>query len=131
MLLHSSPTPLLIICKPFWVLLHEHDGLFKVDKERLLKINSLGQMMIASRHGNTPVKKGDKLAGTRIIPLVIEKEKMEPVKQIAKEGPILSLLPYQPKKAAGDHYGKVRVYFGRIRDTFTPVIEEKLKEYGR
>ncbi|WP_346684081.1 molybdopterin-binding protein [Anaerostipes butyraticus] len=107
----------------------EHDGLFKVDKERLLKINSLGQMMIASRHGNTPVKKGDKLAGTRIIPLVIEKEKMEPVKQIAKEGPILSLLPYQPKKAAVITTGN-EVYFGRIRDTFTPVIEEKLKEYG-
>ena len=107
----------------------EHDGLFKVDKERLLKINSLGQMMIASRHGNTPVKKGDKLAGTRIIPLVIEKEKMESVKQIAKEGPILSLLPYQPKKAAVITTGN-EVYFGRIRDTFTPVIEEKLKEYG-
>ena len=34
-------------------------------------------MMIATRFGDTPVKKGDKLAGTRIIPLVIEKEKMD------------------------------------------------------
>ena len=33
-------------------------------------------MMIATRHGNFAVKKGDKLAGTRIIPLVIEEEKM-------------------------------------------------------
>lgn len=40
-------------------------------------MNSLGEMMIASRHGDFPVKKGDKLAGTRIIPLVIEKEKMD------------------------------------------------------
>ena len=47
------------------------------DKEKLKKVNSFGEMMIASRHGNTPVKAGDKLAGTRIIPLVIEKEKME------------------------------------------------------
>ena len=39
----------------------------------------MGEMMIASRHGNFAVKKGDKLAGTRIIPLVIEKEKMEPI----------------------------------------------------
>ena len=51
------------------------DGLFKVDSRRLQLVNSFGQMMIATRHGNTPVKKGDKLAGTRIIPLVIEKEK--------------------------------------------------------
>ena len=49
------------------------DGLFKVDGARLRLVNSLGQMMIATRHGNTPVKKGDKLCGTRIIPLVIEK----------------------------------------------------------
>ena len=34
--------------------------------------------MIASRHGDFPIKKkGDKVAGTRIIPLVIEKEKMD------------------------------------------------------
>ena len=46
------------------------DGLFKVDGARLRLVNSFGQMMIATRHGNTPVKKGDKLCGTRIIPLV-------------------------------------------------------------
>ena len=58
-------------------LIADCDGLFKVDREKLRKVNSLGEMMIATRHGNTFVKKGDKLAGTRIIPLVIEKEKME------------------------------------------------------
>ena len=42
-------------------------------------------MMIACRHGNFPVKKGDKIAGTRIIPLVIEKEKMERAKKAAGE----------------------------------------------
>ena len=49
--------------------------IFKVDREKLRKVNSLGEMMIATRHGNTFVKKGDKLAGTRIIPLVIGKSK--------------------------------------------------------
>ena len=56
-------------------LIAEKDGLLKVDKNKLFAVNSFGQMMIATRHGNTMVKKGDKLAGTRIIPLVIEKEK--------------------------------------------------------
>ena len=46
-----------------------------MDREKLRKINSLGEMMIATRHGNTFVKKGDKLAGTKVIPLVIEKRK--------------------------------------------------------
>ena len=58
-------------------LIAECDGLLKVDTERLNAVNALGEMMIACRHGNFPVKKGDKIAGTRIIPLVIEKEKME------------------------------------------------------
>ncbi len=37
--------------------------------------------MIATRQGNVPVKKGDKLAGMRIIPLVIEKEKMQQIQE--------------------------------------------------
>ena len=56
-------------------LIADCDGLLKVDTERLNAVNALGEMMIACRHGNFPVKKGDKIAGTRIIPLVIEKEK--------------------------------------------------------
>ena len=46
--------------------------------------------MIASRHGDFPVKKGDKLAGTRIIPLVIEKEKMDKAVEAAGPEPIFS-----------------------------------------
>ena len=105
------------------------DGLFKVDSKRLQLVNSFGQMMIATRHGNTPVKKGDKLAGTRIIPLVIEKEKMYSVQELCGEEPILQLLPYKLKKAAVIATGS-EVFTGRIKDTFTPVIEEKLAEYG-
>ena len=55
-------------------LIADIDGVLKIRREALLAVNSLGEMMIASRHGDFPVKKGDKLAGTRIIPLVIEKE---------------------------------------------------------
>ena len=51
----------------------ETDGLFLADKARLKTINSLGRMMIAIRSAGVPVKKGDKLCGTRIIPLVKRK----------------------------------------------------------
>ena len=37
------------------------DGLFRVDSRRLVAVNSLEEIMIATRHGNTAVKKGDKL----------------------------------------------------------------------
>ena len=59
------------------------DGVLKVNKEKLCRINAMGQMCISSRHGNFPVKKGDKIAGMRVIPLVIEEEKMKQVKEIA------------------------------------------------
>ena len=55
-------------------LIADIDGVLKIRRDALVAVNSLGEMMIASRHGDFPVKVGDKLAGTRIIPLVIEKE---------------------------------------------------------
>lgn len=106
----------------------ECDGLLKVDREHLNRVNALGEMMIASRHGNFPVKKGDKIAGTRIIPLVIEKEKMERAKEVCEGAPIFELKPFLHKKVGIVTTGN-EVYHGRIADTFTPVIEEKLAEY--
>lgn len=105
------------------------DGLFKVDSKRLQLVNSFGQMMIATRHGNTPVHKGDKLCGTRIIPLVIEREKMQRVQELCGAEPLLKLLPYKIKRAAVLATGS-EVFHGRIKDTFTPVIEAKLAEFG-
>ncbi len=109
-------------------LIAEVDGILKINKERLLAVNSFEQMMIAARHGNTPVKCGDKLAGTRIIPLVIEKEKMEQVKHVGNEEPIFTILPYQKKKVGIVTTGS-EVFKGRIKDTFGPVIKDKLSEF--
>lgn len=109
-------------------LIADCDGLLKVDKEKLRKINGFGELMIASRHGNTPVHRGDKLAGTRIIPLVIEKEKMERAKAICAGEPLLTLKPFHKKKVGILTTGN-EVYHKRIEDTFTPVIQEKLAEF--
>lgn len=105
------------------------DGILKINREELTSINQLGQMMIASRHGNTFVKKGDKLAGTRIIPLLIEEEKMQKAKQLAPL-PIFNIKKIKNKKIAVITTGN-EVYYGRIEDTFTPVIKEKLAEYDQ
>lgn len=105
------------------------DGLFKVDVDRLKAVNSLGEIIIATRHGDTPVKKGDKLVGTRIIPLIIEEEKIEAAKQLAGSEPLLTLKPFKPMKVGLLTTGS-EVYHGRIKDTFTPVIISKLEKYG-
>lgn len=105
------------------------DGLFRVDVERLDAVNDIDQVMIATRHTNTPVKAGDKLLGTRVIPLVIKKEKMEEVKKIVGNSPLCELFPYKKQKAGIITTGN-EVFYGRIQDTFTPVVVKKLEEYG-
>mgnify|MGYP003235514324 FL=1 len=109
-------------------LIADIDGVLKIEREKLRKVNSLGEIMIASRHGDFPVKKGDKLAGTRVIPLVISEEKMQQAKDVTAGGVIFNILPYKKKKAGIVTTGS-EVYYHRIKDTFTPVIEEKLAEY--
>lgn len=102
-------------------------GLLKIDTELLDKINSFGDMMIASRHPNTPVEPGDKLCGTRIIPLVIKKEKMEEAESLCGGKKIFSILPYKKKKVGIVTTGS-EVYSGKIKDSFGPVLKTKVKE---
>ena len=92
-------------------------------------MNSFGRMMIATRPGGVAVKAGDKLCGTRIIPLVIEKEAMAQAKAVAGDAPLLRLAEIKPKRFGLVTTGN-EVYYGRIEDTFTPVIVEKLAQFG-
>lgn len=110
-------------------LLADTCGVFLVDTKRLVEINCLEDVMIATRHTNQAVKPGDKLAGMRIIPLVIEEARMNEVKKIGAEKPILEIKPFVRKTAAVVTTGN-EVYYGRIQDTFTPVIKEKLEQFG-
>ena len=110
-------------------LIADCDGLLKINRKALMAVNSTPQMMIATIHGDLPVKKGQKLAGTRIIPLVIEQEKMEAMQAAAGPKPILNVLPFHPKKFAVITTGS-EVFKGRIEDKFTPILEQKLAVYG-
>ena len=105
------------------------DGLFRVDSRRLIAVNSIEDIMIAARHGNTAVRKGDKLAGTRVIPLIIQEEKLLAAEEAAGSLPLLELLPYVRKTAAIVATGS-EVKSGLIQDTFTPVVKDKLASYG-
>ena len=66
-------------------------GFFKVDRERLKKINSQDELMIATlKDGDVDI--GKKVAGMRVIPLVIEKEKLENAKKLIGDEPLLKIL---------------------------------------
>lgn len=110
-------------------LIADCDGLLKIRRDALLAVNSLGEMMIASRHGDFAIHKGDKIAGTRVIPLVIEQSKMDRAVEAAGPEPIFSVLPFHPKKVAVVTTGS-EIQKGLIKDTFTPVLQNKLAEYS-
>jgi len=104
-------------------------GLLQVDSQRLTAVNSVGDVMIATRRGNTAVREGDKLAGTRVIPLVIPEETLKQAEQAAGQRPLLSLLPWKLKTAAIVVTGN-EVKTGLIQDTFSPVVADKLAAFG-
>ncbi len=110
-------------------LIADKDGLFEVDTERLCAVNGIDELMIATRHTNTAVHPGDKLAGMRVIPLVIEEEKLERAEQTTGKSPLLRLTPWKLKTAAVITTGS-EVAKGLIEDKFTPVVERKLAAFG-
>lgn len=109
--------------------LAEHRGLLKINVEGLNRVNSIEEVIISTRHTNQVVGKGDLLAGTRVIPLVIKKEKIEQVEEICgSTGPLLEVREMLPRRTGLVTTGN-EVYYGRIQDRFGPVIREKLKEF--
>ncbi len=54
-------------------LIAERDGLLSINREALLQFNMLGDVMCATLHDRTVVNKGQEIAGTRAIPLVVKK----------------------------------------------------------
>jgi molybdenum cofactor synthesis domain-containing protein len=106
------------------------DGLLKIDVEALARFNGVDEVMCATRHTNTVVAAGDIVAGTRAIPLVVEREQVEQAEAIAGEaGTIISVRPLRSARTALIITGN-EVYTGRIDDAFEPIIREKVEALG-
>jgi len=106
----------------------ECKGIFKVDTERLAKINGLAIPSLPTIHNNFPVAKGKQVAAFRIIPLTCSRSTLERIEDLLHE-PLISVVPYRIKTASILVTGS-EVYSGRIVDDFTPVLTEKLKRLG-
>ena len=74
----------------------EYDGLYKINTELLNKINSIGEIIIASKFNNIFVKKGETVAATRIIPLRIEKKQLEELEKIMKDNELMEIKRINP-----------------------------------
>lgn len=107
-----------------------HSGLLKVNFKALAEINIIEEIMFATLHTNQFISENTKIAGTRIIPLVINDEKIRAVEKIGENNfPIVEVMPLKKLKAGIVTTGN-EVFYKRIEDKFGPVINEKFKELG-
>lgn len=105
------------------------DGVFYVDEEKLNSVNDVNEICIATLPNKIPVRRNKTVAGMRVIPLVIDKTKMNAVENIAGNVPLMKVVPYKNLKVGLIVTGS-EIFHERIKDTFTPVIESKLRTFG-
>jgi hypothetical protein len=111
-------------------LVAEHDGLLKIDVDALTEVNLLGEIMCASRHTNTVVKKGTVVAATRAIPLVVAAEPVEKAADIGKKtGGLVRVAPFR-KARAGLLITGDEVYNQLVEDKFEAVFRKKISGIG-
>lgn len=107
-----------------------YDGLLKVNTRALVEFNLVPDVMCAAMHNNVPVTRGQKVAGTRAIPLVIERQALDEAVALAQdEAPIFSIKTYHRKKIRLLITGS-EVYDGLIEDRFEAIVKKKLTAFG-
>lgn len=110
-------------------LIAETTGLLKVNKELLYSLNSIDQVIFATRHTNSLVSKGDVVAGTRVVPLVIEEQKIIQAEELLQRADLMSILPLKHYKVGLVVTGN-EVFHQRIVDGFGPVVSKKFEALG-
>lgn len=104
-------------------------GLLKIDRDRLFELVAQDEIMFATIHDNIVVRKGEKLAGTRIIPLFVAEEVMQKAEAVIADKPIIEIVPLKEMKVGVVTTGS-EVYSGIIEDAFGPVLVRKFGELG-
>ena len=106
------------------------DGILKVDRVALLKINKLDKIIVSSLKNNFPVQKGQIVAATRIIPLTLDMKKIERLETIAqKQHPVIRIKPYRHLKVGAVVTGS-EIYDGLIQDEFNKFVGKKVSAHG-
>lgn len=124
----------------------DRDGLLCVDRSVLAAFNMLGDVMCATLHTHTLVRKGQEVAGTRAIPLIVKRSVVEEAVRIA-ESARMALPSQLPLAKEGVRGGVIvvkelrkpragvvitgnEVYHGRVEDAFAPIIRAKIESFG-
>ncbi|SDH36832.1 molybdopterin-binding protein [Desulfosporosinus hippei] len=108
-----------------------HDGLLYSSVDGILALNTLEQVILSTLHNHYPVKKGEIVGGTRVVPLMIDESVIKEAEGIAQTftEPILEVRPLKHTKVGIVTTGS-EVYHGRIQDKFGPVLRAKVENWG-
>jgi len=115
------------------------DGIVKIDRTFVDRVNSIPFTVLATLKTNTPVQKQQKIAGTRVIPLIMEEESVLQIESLAVQwrqtekssdtsDPVW-VKPFRPMKVGLITTGS-EVFGGRIQDKFGPVVKRKVEQFG-
>ena len=110
------------------VLISDMQGMFRVDTDLLCKINTIGDITIATLPDHYRVEVGDKLASMRIVPLFTDEAQIINAERMCEEKKLIDLLLYKPLKTGVIITGS-EIYNGRTKDRFEPVVRKKLSYY--
>lgn len=106
-------------------LIADRDGLLKINVQALNRINSIDEMVFGTLHTNQQVTRGRSVAGTRVVPLTIEEDKIKQVEDICRQAfPLVEVKPFLARSIGMVTTGS-EIFKGLIKDKFGPILKEK------
>jgi molybdenum cofactor synthesis domain-containing protein len=106
------------------------NGLLQVDIPSFAAFNLVDEVMCATLHNNTLVQKGEKVAATRAIPLIMKRAAIDRAAAIARQNGAVVAVKRLPQTRAGLIITGNEVYHGLIEDRFAPILTEKVEALG-
>jgi molybdenum cofactor synthesis domain-containing protein len=106
------------------------DGLLIIDKAALAAFNMVDEVMCATRSSYSLVKKGDMVAATRAIPLVMKRAPIERASAIAAQNRGVVSIHALKSARTGIIITGNEVFHGLIQDKFTPILTQKITDLG-
>ena len=107
----------------------KEDGILKIDVNTLNKINKIGEIILVTKYNNSYIKKGENVAATRVIPLLIEKSQLDEMKEIVKDRNVLTFKKIDKNKKLALITTGNEVYNGIIKDKSKEALLKKYRKY--
>lgn len=107
----------------------KEDGILKIDINTLNKINKIGEIILVTKYNNSYIKKGETVAATRVIPLLIEKKQLDEMEKLVKEKNVLTFKKIDKNKKLALITTGNEVYNGIIKDKSKEALLKKYRKY--